>query len=282
MKRWLCLLLACGVAGLLSLTVPAASQNPDTLRVSFLNVGQGDATLITSSRGTSLLVDGGRGDAGPKVLRALRRARIDRLDYVIGSHPHEDHIGGLIPVLRRVPARRALDPGYNHGTPTQRTYLTLLREAHTTTTKARAGNVVLVGPITRLEILAPSEPLLRDTHSDANNASIVFRLGHDSRSFLFTGDLESEGRERLMSQVLPEKLKSDVLKVAHHGSHNGTEAGFVHAVQPRYAVISSGGEYGHPHQPTLDTLAQYQVRVLRTDAGRRYSFTTNGTRLRLH
>src|SRR5687767_11801613 len=104
---------------------PAAAG---TLRVRFLDVGQGDAALIQVPGGTDVLIDGGPSDAGPRVIQALRKAGITEVDWIVGSHPHEDHIGGFVDVLRELPVKHALDPGYNHGTRLQRTYLALLKE----------------------------------------------------------------------------------------------------------------------------------------------------------
>lgn len=252
-----------------------------TLRVSFLDIGQGDAALVQSPTGTSVLIDGGPPDAGPRVIEAIREAGISRLDWIVGSHPHSDHIGGLIDVLREVPAAQALDPGYNHGTATQRTYLKLLNEKGVKTTRARAGQTHDLGGGAKLEILAPQEPLLTGTDSDPNNNSIVARLVFGETEVLFTGDMEEDERARLLRSARPAQLQADVLKVAHHGSHNGTDAAFLQAVQPRYAVISlaKNNDYGHPHREALEALRNARVQVYRTDESGTIRLRSDGRQL---
>ncbi|MGV3721449.1 MAG: ComEC/Rec2 family competence protein, partial [Actinomycetota bacterium] len=197
--------------------------------------------------------------------------------------PHEDHIGGLIRALQSVPVERALDPGYAHGTTTQRNYLRLLKEKGAKTTRARAGQVHELGPAIRLEVLAPADPLLKNTEADANNNSIVARLVYGGTRFLFTGDMETAERERLLASTDPERLRSDVLKVAHHGSHNGTDDAFLRAVRPQYAVMSlaRGNDYGHPHQETLDELSSFGIPTLRTDERGSITFTSDGAKIEL-
>jgi competence protein ComEC len=216
-------------------------------------------------------------------LGALRAARIEELDWIVGSHPHEDHIGGLVDVLREMPVAQAMDPGYNHGTSLQKTYLSLLKEKGVKPALARAGQMHDLGSGARLEVLAPEAPLLGGTEADANNNSIVARLVFGQTEFLFTGDMEEDERERLLRSARPEQLRSDVLKVAHHGSHNGTDSEFLRAVQPDYAVISlaKGNDYGHPHREALDALRNEGCRILRTDERGTLVFTTDGKELRL-
>ncbi len=265
---------------------PAAGNGPSaegTLRVTFLDVGQGDAALVQAPGGVCLLVDGGPPEAGPKVLKAVKDAGLFRLTWLMGSHPHSDHIGGLLDVLPEVSAEQALDPGYNHGTSTQQSYLKLLKQGGTRVTRARAGQTHDLGSGARLEILAPEEPLLERTASDANNNSIVARLVFGETRLLFTGDMEEPQRERLLKSRYRERLKAEVLKVAHHGSHNGTDVPFLQAVAPRYAVISSekGNEYGHPHREALRDLGEQKIPVLRTDQRGDIVFTTDGKTLKL-
>jgi competence protein ComEC len=278
---WLLALAACGCR---APEFQAAGTRQETtargtLQVTFIDVGQGDAALVRSPSGASLLIDGGPPDAGPRVIVELRRSGVERLDRVLGSHPHSDHIGGLVDVLREVPVQQVLDPGYNHGTALQRTYLQLIKDKGAKLVRARSGQTYDLGEGARLEILAPEEPLIKGTESDANNNSIVARLVFGRTRFLFTGDMEERERERLLQSHPPPDLQSDVLKVAHHGSHNGTDSEFLRAVQPRYAVISlaKGNDYGHPHQEAMDALEALRIPILRTDQRGTIRFTSDGT-----
>jgi competence protein ComEC len=265
---------------------PARSSGSGTprageLTVTFIDVGQGDSALIQGPTGTTGLIDGGPPEAGPAVLKALRDARISRIDFLIGSHAHADHIGGLLDVLPSVGAASAYDPGLALGTATQRKYLELLRDCRAQVRKARAGQTLDMGGNCKLQIVAPSEPLIRADKGDANNNSIVFRLVYGATRFLFTGDMEEEERERLLQSGAD--VRSNVLKVAHHGSHNGTDAKFLKAVAPEYAVIScgKGNDYKHPHQEALAALSQRRCKVLRTDQVGTIGFGSDGKTLRL-
>ncbi|HEU4754716.1 MAG TPA: MBL fold metallo-hydrolase, partial [Armatimonadota bacterium] len=254
-----------------------------TLQVAFLDVGQGDSTLVQAPGGTSILIDGGPPEAGPRVIDAIRRAGIKKLDWVLGSHPHSDHIGGLVDVFREIPFERVLDPGYNHGTALQRTYLQLIKEKGAKAILARSGQTYDLGSGAQLQILAPQDPLLKGTDSDPNNNSIVARLVFGGARFLFTGDMEEDERARLLKSHSPAELQAQVLKVAHHGSRNGTDPEFLRVVRPEYAVISCAAhnDYGHPHPEALQALQSAGVPVLRTDQRGTIVFTTDGKQLRL-
>ena len=266
---------------------PVSGESPASrggqLRVSFLDVGQGDSALVQLPGGKSVLIDGGPSGAGPKVIDAIRGAGVNRIDLLIGSHPHEDHIGGLMDVLKAVPVTEALDPAYVHGTALQRNYLQLLKTKGVKTTRARAGQRYDLGPNAGLEILAPEDPLIKGTQADANNNSIVARLVYGKTAFLFTGDMEEAERQRLLQNTVPDALRANVLKVAHHGSHNGTDPELLKAVAPEYAVISlaRGNDYGHPHREALEQLRSAGIPVLRTDERGTVAFTSDGERVKL-
>jgi len=246
--------------------------------VHFLDVGQGDAVLIQTPEGKNLLLDGGERGAGGTVIAYLRQQGVTALDLVIASHPHEDHIGGLLEVLTAFPVKTLLDSGYVLGTPTQERLLELVRERGVRYRLGRAGNVIRAGPCT-LEVLAPEEPLLHDTESDANNNSLVLRLIYGQTAFLFTGDLEEAGRQRLLRHG--REVRSQVLKVAHHGSRNGTDEKFVAAVQPQVAIISCGANnsYGHPHREALRALRLAQVHVYTTRDNGNIVVTSDGQQI---
>jgi len=268
-------------------TTPASSGLGTTsgklLRVSFLDVGQGDSTLIQTPGGDEVLIDGGPNEAGPQVIDALHTAGVREIDLMIGTHPHEDHIGGLTDVLREVPVKQALDPGYAHGTSLQRKYLELLKEKAIKTTRARRGQHYDLSGGVSLDLLAPGDPLIKGTSADANNNSIVARLSYGTTAFLFTGDMEEEEREQLVQSVQHSLLRADVLKVAHHGSHNGTDSQFLQLVQPRYAVISlaRGNDYGHPHHEAVEALQEAGAQIVRTDERGTIVFTSDGRQVQL-
>lgn len=249
-----------------------AAPPPQTvLQVVFLDVGQGDSALVLFPNNKVMLIDGGPPEAGRVLVQKLRQRGVRSIDWLVATHPHSDHIGGLIRVLREFPVEEVWDSGFVHDSPTYRDFLLAVRSA-----KNRAGTrpkfeVVQRGkrfepaPNIRLEVLAPSKPYLRGTTSDPNNNSVVIRLEAGRVRYLFTGDMETEQQERLYAQNVD--LQAEVLKVAHHGSSTSTNREFLRRVRPRVAVISCGQDnpYGHPHREVLRNLEQAQVTVYRTD-----------------
>lgn len=241
----------------------------DTLQVAFLNVGQGDCALITFPNGKTMLIDGGEARQGVALVSKLRQLGVQQIDWLVATHPHSDHIGGLIRVLNTFPVEEVWDIGMPFESPVYRDFLLAVRRAKSPRGErpkfqvVRRGRTLEPAPNTRIVVLAPSEPLLQGTRSDPNNNSLVIRLESPGGSFLFTGDLEREGRTRLYG-TRP-NLRAGVLKVAHHGASNGTDRAFLDRVKPTVAVISVGvgNPYGHPHRETLALLQG--KRVYRTD-----------------
>ncbi|MCS7300072.1 MAG: MBL fold metallo-hydrolase [Fimbriimonadales bacterium] len=251
-------------------TEPLAALEPapkGTLQVAFLDVGQGDSALVVFPNGKTMLIDGGETDQGRRLVQKLKQLGVQQIDWLVATHPHSDHIGGLIQVLKSLPVREIWDIAMPYESPVYRDFLLAVRNARTPDgaraafRKARQGLTLEPAPSVRVSVLAPRDPLLTGTRSDPNNNSIVLRIDAPGGSFLFTGDIEREGRRRLTGA----NLRAEVLKVSHHGAANGTDKTFLNRVQPRVAVISvgAGNRYGHPHRETLALLQG--KRVYRTD-----------------
>lgn len=229
----------------------------------FLDVGQGDAIVIETPADAVMLVDGGEPWAGEEVVVPyLRRLGIRKLDMVVMTHPHYDHIGGLIPVLQSFAVKQILADGQIHTSRTYEDLLHLIDRKNIPFRLARAGDKVEIAGLDEVQILGPDEPFL----PGLNNNSVVLRLRYGSVTVLLTGDIEREAEKRILSSGLP--VRSTILKVAHHGSRSSSSKSFLKKVLPRLAVIQVGRDnpYGHPHPATLQALEEVTGhQVLRTD-----------------
>lgn len=237
--------------------VPLPSGNGVRLHV--IDVGQGDALLLQFPDHETMLVDAGDRDHGPAVVRYLRRQGVKRIDLLVATHPHEDHIGGMADVLAAFPVTSVWDSGFNQGSCTQAAFLRAIQAHRIRYQVPHAGETRRFGDAT-IAVLAPTR-LLTDTNSDANNNSLVLQVRYGATSALLAADMEAEERHSVRQWPA-----STILKVAHHGSHNGTDAALLRQVRPQLAVISygKGNEYGHPHRETLDALRAANVLVRTT------------------
>ena len=232
-----------------------ASMPDGKLHVTLMDVGQGDAIFIQTPEGQQVVVDGGPDPR--QLLEALgeRMPFWDRsLDLVVVSHAHEDHLAGLLEVLRRYRVATILDNPYPYQSPAREEWKSVVAAEGATVFQARRGQVVGLGDQVTLEVLNPPAPLIGGTSSDVDNNSTVIRLRYGNASFLFTGDLQWEGEASIIDRG--EALQSTVLKVAHHGSKTSSAREFLDVVRPQLVVVSVGGEnpYGHPAEEVMDRL----------------------------
>jgi competence protein ComEC len=235
------------------------------LWVDFIDVGQGDSALILSPSGKSVLVDGGPADAADEILEVMRARNIKRLDLIVISHAHADHIGGLEAIMGKVDVGLVLDPGFPHPTETYRRLLQHIEAKKIPLAIARKGRQIDLGEGSRMLLIAPKDPLLSGTRSDANSNSVVLRLEMGNVSVLLTGDAEAPTERRIMEY--PDELAATILKVGHHGSRHSTTEAFLELVAPRVGIISCGRDnrYQHPHPELLSRLASQPMAVYRTD-----------------
>lgn len=246
-----------------------------TLTVSFLDVGQGDSTLIQTPSGKNILIDTGPPSAARALFAELGQRGVTRLDMLITSHPDRDHYGNSLAVLRRLPTATVMDSGFAKASLTQYDLLAEIKRQNipfvNVAQKQLAGTTQDIGDGVTLTYLAPST-----YSSNANNSSIVLKISLGRVSVLCMGDAEGEERASLLSSG--RDVQATILKVAHHGSRNGTDAAFLARVHPEVAVISCGlwNQFGHPHQATLDTLKQAGVNVWRTDLQGTITLQTDG------
>lgn len=230
------------------------------VRVHFIDIGQGDSALIEGPTGKRVLIDSGPSKSGDSLLAYLNALGVERLDLMINTHPHADHIGNAARLLNTLQVGVVLDSGWVHPIRAYRDMLEAIEQRKVPLKIARKGRKIDIGGGAALQILAPEDPLIRNSRSDPNSNSIVFRLTYGAEQALFTGDAEEETEARLLRS--PELLPASLLKVAHHGSSHASSDHFLSVVEPQIAVISCSEQnrYGHPAPETLSRLERRHAR----------------------
>ena len=232
------------------------------LTVAFLDVGQGDAIFVEAPNGNQILIDGGPNKA---VLRELAKQMpfYDRtIDGIILTHPHLDHYAGLNEVMKKYKVNLEMDPGTKVKGAGFGEFENLTKIKNIKSLYAKRGMIINLGKDLRLDILLP---VINDENLSEHDGMLVSRLVYKNNSFLLTGDMEDNLENFLIS--FGDNVKSDVLKIGHHGSKTSTSEKFLGLVNPELAVISAGknNKYGHPHQEVTNRLAGFEIPTLRTD-----------------
>lgn len=276
-------LLICFSLGLLLIAVPLTGCDLASidltevdLAVHYIDVGQADSILIQLPNGENMLIDAGNNADGDLLVDYLNNLGISAINYLVGTHPHEDHIGGLDNAIRAFKVDNFYMPKISHTTKTFQDVLTASEENNLEITTAKAGDNILDEGNLEISILAP----VNSKYEDLNNHSAVVRLAYGDTSFLFMGDAEEESEEEILSTNA--NLKSDVLKVGHHGSSSSTSSEFLKAVDPSYAIICVGedNDYGHPHKETIERLGD--IPTYRTDLNGTIVITSDGNSLNIN
>ena len=251
-------------------TVYALVGDEGELRVSFIDVGQGDSEFIELPNGETLLIDAGTNETGADVVNYIESLGYSSIDYVVGTHPHEDHIGGLDDVIRTFDVESVYMPKVTADTKTFEDVLDAVAEKGLSINTAKAGVTLVDGDGLSVKMLAP----VLDEYDNTNDYSAVIRIVYDDTSFIFMGDAEQYAEDLITGDV-----DSDVLKVGHHGSSTSTGEAFLERVSPSYAVISCGlgNSYGHPHTETIEKLGG--IPVFRTDEMGTIVATSDGSEI---
>ncbi len=229
------------------------------MRVHFIDVGQGDCSFIELGNGQTMLIDAGNPENGNEIVSYIKDLQYGDIDYVVATHPHDDHIGGMATVLQNFEVDEMYMPNTVHTSYTFENLLNVIEKENVDLNVAEAGvNILDSGPID-IDILSP----VNEEYSDLNNYSAVVRIIYGETSFLFTGDAEII----VESEILDSEIDVDVLKVGHHGSNSSSSEAFINATSPQVAVISCGQDnmYGHPDYEVLSVLNENNVKVYRTD-----------------
>jgi competence protein ComEC len=258
-----------------SAAVPESGESE--LIVYFIDVGQADSALLLCD-GMSMLIDGGNAADSSLIYTFLRDRGINHLDYIVATHAHEDHVGGLAGALNYATASVAYSPVTSYDTGAYESFVKYLDQQGLSITVPKHGDSFWLGG-SKVEIIGPIKP-----SKEPNNTSIIMRVTHGEINFLFMGDAEREEEQDILEAGY--ELSATVLKVGHHGSDTSTTYPFLREIMPQYAVIScgSGNVYGHPQENLLSRLRDADVALYRTDMqgdivcvsdGKTVSFTTN-------
>nr|WP_319489818.1 ComEC/Rec2 family competence protein [uncultured Caproiciproducens sp.] len=252
-------------------SAPAGAQSaqpdekPENTKVYYLDVGQGDCELIQLKTGANILIDSGTGETAEALVDYIKNLGIGRIDYLIATHPHEDHIGGMTQIVNNFAIGEIYMPKIpDSQVPTTATYeklLTAIDKKSLKITAGKAGITILNSGTEKLEIVAPNSA----KYGELNSYSIVTMLTSGEKRFLFAGDAQSDSEKEMVAKGF--NLRCDVLKCGHHGSSTSTSAAFLKAAAPTAAVISCGvdNDYGHPNKGVVTRLQKAGVTIYRTD-----------------
>jgi competence protein ComEC len=247
---------------------PIKAETLDDIKIHYIDVGQGDSELIQID-GKNILIDAGLSDK--KALEYLKSVGVAKLDYVIATHPHKDHIGSMDNVIDDFDVGIFYAPNVSTTTNADENMMNSLKSKNLKATVPNAGDQITVGNAS-ITFLAPNS----DTYEDINNYSIVVKLKYGNNSFIFMGDAQDLSESEMLTKKLD--VQADVLKVGQHGSDTSTSQEFLNKVNPKYAVISCGKDdsYQHPNQTTIEKLEAKNIEIFRTDLNGTIIATSNG------
>ncbi|MBF0910987.1 MAG: MBL fold metallo-hydrolase [Atopobium sp.] len=252
-------------------TSSATTQTSANVTIKFIDVGQGEAILIALPEKT-MLIDAGPTGSAPKIAQVLQELGRNKIDYLVATHPDEDHIGGMADVISSTQIGTIYAPNKTNNTATYRKFLTAIQNNNLQITLAEAGTIIDQTDSYKLEILWPKKDA---NFPETNDYSIIIKLTVGNKTFLFTGDAPTNA----ILNSNPGHI--DVLKLSHHGSRTGTTEVLIHKLSPTYAVLSYAVDnpYGHPMQSVLNALHKHSVEVWGTGANGTITITCDGTNI---
>ena len=241
---------------------PETPQEKGRLHLYAFDVGQGDSSLFVLPNGGTVLIDAGPEDTGKKLVKELKKLGIRKIDILVATHPHSDHIGGMRQVLSNFPVGKVWDSGFIHGSPLQNVFYRMIKDKNLSFGRPKREFSETMGDAV-IEVLAPSR-LIRGTKRDANNNCLVLKITYGNNDFLMLADMEREQYSTI--KPLP---PATVLKAAHHGSKNGTNISLLKEVGPSIIILSYGknNDYGYPHKEVTRAISALDITRLDTRDG---------------
>lgn len=232
-----------------------------------------------------MLIDTGDVDSRADLVKQLKERKVKDLDIVVITHPHGDHMGGMAELFKDFKIKQIYDNGQSANTAMYRNYLKNIKAKNIAYKVLKKGDTFTLGDDVKFAVLSPDKPFTKENTQGVsesgltNNNSIVCKMTYGQFAMMFTGDAQKEAEDQILKTYKPADLKSDVLKVGHHGSKTSSSDAFVKAIAPKAVTIScaAGNQYKFPHEPTLKTLQKYNVEVYRTDRNGTITITTDGS-----
>ncbi|MRH44638.1 MBL fold metallo-hydrolase [Aquibacillus halophilus] len=251
-------------------TGEAEGINQKEMEVHFINVGQGDSTLVKTPNGKTMLIDGGPPSAGEKVVTYLKQQGVTSIDVLVATHPDIDHIGGLITVIKELNVKKIIDSGKIYYTDTYFEYLKQIKDKDIPVSIAKSRSVIEVDSAVSFQVLNTFHWV-----ESNNQSSLVFSLDYKQMDFLLMADVEIKQEKKLIKTF---NLQSEFLKVAHHGSVTSTSREFLEKVKPEKAILSysKDNHYGHPDPTIIENLQQAGATIYSTAKAGDIVVTTNG------
>lgn len=256
----------------IDLTQDSKVPKDSELMISYMDVGQGDAAYIKVN-GNDILIDAGPRSNSKELLEQLKAKNIDDFELVIATHPHEDHIGGMVDVFKEYEVKAFYSPKITHTTKTYENLVKAVKDEGLKTKELKGGMVIDLGEGAKFEVFTPQ----KSEYEELNDYSPIMKLSFGDTSYLFTGDAEKLAEEEALAKYKT-SLDSDVIKFGHHGSCSSSSNAFIEAVSPKYGIISCAkdNKYGHPHRETLDIIKKYNIKTFRTDTDGEIILTSDG------
>lgn len=244
------------------------------MKVHYLDVGQGDSIFIELPNSKTMLIDAGDPSNEEFITDYIKNLTYNKIDYIIATHPHQDHIGSLAYIINNFKIDSIYMPKVVSTTKTYENLLNTIANKNLKINTAKAGVNITHENDLSIDIIAPT----KDSYKDINNYSIILKITFKNKKFLFTGDAETESENEIK-----EDITADVIKIAHHGSNSSSSHLFLNKVKPKYAIISVGSEntYGHPHKEVIKRLETNGTKIYRTDLHGTIVIETDGNNINI-
>lgn len=259
-------------------------ENEGEMNVYFIDVGNADCNLIEFNDGTNMLIDAGNVADGEDICEYLNYLGINQIDYLVATHPHEDHIGGMVDVINSFTIENVYMPRIPDAyVPTTKIYSQLLEAINNNNlsiTSPSAGQIIKTSEDVKVEFLSSPEKI---NSSNMNEYSLVVKITYKNTSFIFMGDAEKEEEEMMIENFSKNQLDCDVLKIAHHGSTSSNSDEWLNKLTPTYAYIpcGEGNQYGHPHDEIIEELENREIEYYRADYNGTVKMTTDGNNIQI-